>query len=190
MRTYILFICYQPYINLVNERVLKTELSLPLSLGYKVLRHNYWVWLYTTNQKWKKEKKSYQEKQSDYIIIKMCDCVVADSLHNNNFYIAFYSQRVQRRKHTVWIPATSEVTQILLLCSSWTKSCKFLIRSMRPICPIMFKILHLITLTVLEDLCKLCRFILCSFCMITLPIPTTSSVSNFVHETPQALISL
>jgi hypothetical protein len=189
MRTYILFIFYQHYINLVNERVLKTELSLPLSLGYKVLRHNYWVWRHIKNKS-KMKKDSYQGKQSGYIIIKMCDCVVADSLINNNFYIAFYSQRVQRRKYTVWIPATSEVTQILLLCSSWTKSCKFLITSMRPICPVMFKILHLITLTVLEDLCKLCKSILCSFYMITLPIPTTSSVSNFVHKAPQALISL
>jgi hypothetical protein len=56
---------------------------------------------------------------------------------------------------------------------------------MRPICPFMFKRLHLITLTVLDDLYKVCRFIRCPFYMLTLPVPTISSASNFVHKTPQ-----
>jgi hypothetical protein len=102
------------------------------------------------------------------------------------FLCRLFWQRVQRRKYTVWIPATSEVTQILLHGGSWTKSCKFLIPSIRSIYPFMFKILHLINLTVLDDLCKLCRFILWPFYMLTLPSPTTSSVSHFV----QALISV
>jgi len=56
---------------------------------------------------------------------------------------------------------------------------------MRPIGPVMFKRLHLITLTVLDDLYKLCRFTPCPFYMHTLPVSTISSVSNFVHKTPQ-----